>query len=112
MKLYVIIVLCLLSGGCVTTSELGKCVLSSRQVVREGTTDGLQMRFAIGKRLPSDKGTHQWAEYWNTSRNKWCIWDRTYWPVGKSWYTAEECGYKTYVINTTGYRSPKEIVAG
>jgi len=39
---------------------------------------------------------HRWVEYYDLG--KWRVWDEALWYVGKSWYTADELGYKTVRI--------------
>jgi hypothetical protein len=98
--------------GCARIPEnRNPCVYSSRHFVIVGRNDGLKMRYGVGfinKEYLSNNTGHQWAEWWNEKRHKWCLWEPT-WTIGKSWYTAEETGYITIYTSEVGVRLPGEV---
>ena len=81
-------------------SLFGGCLETSQHTYKVGTGFGYKMRLVYGT---LEGQAHQWAEYWNEDRRKWCLWDNEKLGVGKSWYTAEESGYITIFANDRGW---------
>ena len=81
------------------SQEIGQCVKRAEYIYNREIGFGKKMRLVIGWKSEDDKKhskLHEWAEYWNEDRQKWCLWDGTDWRIYKSWYTAEESKYITY----------------
>jgi hypothetical protein len=76
------------------SQEIGRCVINANHIKRVQESFGKKMRLCIVRIHPTDKQTHEWAEWWNEDRQEWCLWDRY-----KSWYTAYESGYEVYAID-------------
>lgn len=82
-----------LSDAFNTESSKGKCVQIAHKIYNRAIRWGYLAKIVTG----TFKGRgHQWVEYFY--KDKWRVWDEAIWYVGKSWYTAEELGYKPFII--------------